>query len=333
MSAKANAPTSRVGREFAFTRVFDAPRDLVFKAWTDSEHLAQWFGPHGYTISVFEADPSPGGTIRFDMREPDGTIYSVKGIYREIVESKKLVFTEAVSERGKLVFELLNTVTFTERNGKTTLKVTSRALKAPAAMAQFVDGMETGWIETLDRLETHLSKMSAGLEQSMGTPAPHPALKLLDRLVGRWDIKGRTPDSKEDNITGRMTCDWLPGGFFMQQNTELHFNGLEMQSLEIIRYDPSSHTFPASVYTNISGDVLPYHWKVQGDTVTHWTPTHKYSGTFSKDSKTLSGGWRPVKGNQGVAYDAIMTRLGQQSRRERSQEAERTIAASLLHAR
>ena len=138
---------------------------------------------------------------------------------------------------------------------------------------------------------------------------PSPALKRLEKLVGTWDIKGRTLDSKEDNITGRMTCEWLPGEFFLKQSGEINFRGAKIQSLEIIGYDPSSQTFPSSVYSNMSGVVLSYQWDIQGTTVTHWTDAHKYTGAFSEDSRTLSGGWRPVEGKGGGAFDAVMTRV------------------------
>jgi hypothetical protein len=140
---------------------------------------------------------------------------------------------------------------------------------------------------------------------------PDSALKRLERLVGTWDIKGRTLDSDMDNISGRMTCEWILGGFFLKQSGEIRFKGFKMQSLELIGYDPASRTFPASVYSDMSGVVLPYHWDVQGDTVKHWTDTHKYTGTFSDDGRTLTGGWRPIDGKGDVAYDAVMTRVDQ----------------------
>lgn len=154
-----------------------------------------------------------------------------------------------------------------------------------------------------------MTNNTATATASQQSPKPSPALRCLERLVGTWDIKGRTLDSKDDDITGRMTCEWLPGEFFLKQSGEIYFRGLKIQSLEIIGYDPSSQTFPASVYSNMSGVVLSYQWNVQGNTVTHWTDAHKYTGTFSEDGRILSGGWRPVEGKAGGAYDAVMTRV------------------------
>jgi len=143
----------------------------------------------------------------------------------------------------------------------------------------------------------------------MQTPVPDPALERLQKLVGTWDIKGRTLDSKEDNITGRMTCEWLPGGFFLKQSGEITLGALRVQCLEIIAYDSLTQTFPSTVYGSMSGVALQYHWNVQGNNVTHWTDEDRYTGTFSEDGNTLSGGWRPVEGKEGLAYDATMTRV------------------------
>jgi hypothetical protein len=146
------------------------------------------------------------------------------------------------------------------------------------------------------------------LEQS----TPDPALRRLDKLVGTWRIAGRTLDSQEDNISGRVTIKWMPGGFFLEQRGVIEFMGGKIESLEIISYDPITATFPAYVYSSMDGTPLLYHWDVTGDTVAHWTQGARYTGTFSEDGSTLSGGWRPVQGHEGggnTAYDAIMTRM------------------------
>ncbi len=146
----------------------------------------------------------------------------------------------------------------------------------------------------------------------MSRPQPDPALSRLEKLVGTWELKGRTLNSKEDNISGWSTFEWLPGGFFLQIRGEITFKGLRSQSVEIISYDPTSQTFPSNVYSDMSGNVLPYQWDVQGNIVTHWTKGAKYTGTLSEDGNTLDGGWRPDEGAEitdGAAYDATMTRV------------------------
>lgn len=140
---------------------------------------------------------------------------------------------------------------------------------------------------------------------------PSPALKRLDKLVGAWKLTGRTFDSKKDNIRGRVVIEWLPGGFFLQMRGEIRMEDFAVQSLEIVGYDASTKSFSSTVYSNVDGVPSRYYWNVKGDRVTHWTKGSKYAGTFSKDGRALSGGWRPDKGQkatEGTSYDAIMTR-------------------------
>ncbi len=140
---------------------------------------------------------------------------------------------------------------------------------------------------------------------------PHPALKRLDRLVGTWQIQGRTPGAREDNISGHVTIEWLPGGFFLLQRGDLEFEGFHVHSLEVVGYAPSSQVFSSFAYSNLGGNPRRYYWDVEGDVVTHWTEGAKYTGTFNADGTILSGGWRPDEGKEGpdnVAYDAIMIR-------------------------
>jgi uncharacterized protein YndB with AHSA1/START domain len=149
-------------RELVLTRVLNAPRALVFKVWTDPKHLAQWWGPHGFTNPVCEWDPRPGGAILVHMRGPDGTVYPMTGVYREVVEPERLVFTSAALDKeGNPLFEVLNTVTFAEHAGRTTLTLQARVVKTTAAAAPHLAGMEVGWSQSLERLEAHVAKASS----------------------------------------------------------------------------------------------------------------------------------------------------------------------------
>jgi uncharacterized protein YndB with AHSA1/START domain len=101
------------------TRSFDAPRSLVFKAWTEREHLVHWSAPKGFTITHSEGDLRPGGAWRACMRSPDGVDLWLGGVYREIVEPERLVFTHAWEDAdGKRGHETLVTVTLTEHAGR-----------------------------------------------------------------------------------------------------------------------------------------------------------------------------------------------------------------------
>jgi uncharacterized protein YndB with AHSA1/START domain len=143
--------------DLVITRSFDAPREVVFKAWTDPERLKRWWGPAGFTNPVCEIDPRPGGAIRIDMRGPDGTVYPMTGVYQEIIEPERLVFTSAaLDEKGAPIFEVLNTMTFSEQGGKTKLTLRASVSKATAAAPQYLAGMEQGWSQSLDRLATEV---------------------------------------------------------------------------------------------------------------------------------------------------------------------------------
>lgn len=141
---------------------------------------------------------------------------------------------------------------------------------------------------------------------------PNPALGRLERLIGRWEMKGRTFDSSHDNVSGKVTVEWFPGGFFMVQRGEITAGGLEVHGLEMIGYDPSSRVFPAYVYSSIEASPSRYYWDVRGGLVRHWTRGARYTGRFSEDSRTLSGGWRPAgreRRTPGNTYDVVMTRV------------------------
>jgi len=139
--------------DLVITRVFDAPREQVFRAWTDTRHMAQWWGPKGFTNPVCELDVRVGGVIRIHMRAPNGVVYPMSGVFEEITEPERLVFvSSALDENGNSMFDVLNTVTFAEQRGKTTLTLQARVIKATAQAPQYLKGMEAGWSQSLDRL-------------------------------------------------------------------------------------------------------------------------------------------------------------------------------------
>jgi uncharacterized protein YndB with AHSA1/START domain len=146
-------------REVVLTRTLDAPRDLVFRVWTEPGHLARWWGPHGFTNPVCEVDLRPGGAYRIVMRAPDGHEYPCQGVYREIVGPERLVFTNnAVGEDGSLVLEGLTTVLFAEEGGKTTLTMRTRAKAVVDFARAYLSGMEAGWSQSLEKLEEEVRR-------------------------------------------------------------------------------------------------------------------------------------------------------------------------------
>ena len=150
-------------QELVLTRAFDAPRELVFKVWTDPKHVARWWGPRGFTNPVCELDLRPGGAILIHMRGPDGTVYPMTGTYQEIVRPERLVFTSAALDSdGNPMFEVLTTVTFAEEGGKTKQILRARVIKKTAQAAPYLAGMEAGWTQSLERLAAYIATESKG---------------------------------------------------------------------------------------------------------------------------------------------------------------------------
>ena len=141
------------------TRVFDAPRALVWQAWTEPKMLGQWFGPRGFTSSVPQWELRVGGALRIVMHGPDGNDYPMKGIFREVAPPERLVFSNiAIDNNGNHLLEGETTVTLTEQGGKTTMTLTSHAVGLVPAAPQMLAGMEAGWTQSIDKMQELVAK-------------------------------------------------------------------------------------------------------------------------------------------------------------------------------
>jgi uncharacterized protein YndB with AHSA1/START domain len=146
--------TTPSDREIVMTRIFDAPRDLVFAAHSSAEHMKQWWGPRKYETISAEIDFRPGGTWRIVHRGPDGEEYGFHGEYREIVRPERISWTfEFEGAPGHITVE---TLTLEEHEGKTTLTAQSVADTVEERDAMLESGMTEGAAETFDRLEEYL---------------------------------------------------------------------------------------------------------------------------------------------------------------------------------
>ncbi len=150
--------TTPSDREIVMTRGFDAPRRLVFEAWTNPEHLPHWMsGPSGWTMPVCEIDLRPGGAWHFVWRRSDGTEMGMRGVYREIAPPERLVSTESWGGDWP---ETINTLILSEEDGKTTISLRVLYPSKEARDAALKTGMKDGVSESFDRLAEYLRTMA-----------------------------------------------------------------------------------------------------------------------------------------------------------------------------
>ena len=143
--------------ELVITRVFDAPAALLFKVWTDPSHVKSWWGPRDYPATHLQMDVRPGGAWRGCLRSNEnGKELWQGGVFREVVEPERIVFTFAWEEDGERGLETLVTVTFAEQDGKT--RMTFR--QAPFQSVEGRKGHEGGWSSSFGRLEDHIGEIA-----------------------------------------------------------------------------------------------------------------------------------------------------------------------------
>lgn len=162
-------------QEFLITRIFDAPRDLVWKAYTEAERLMHWWGPQGFAMRVATLDLRPGGVFHYCVESGGNTIWGMF-VYHEIVTPELLVFTSSFADpEGGIVrspfsptwpLEIMNWLTFSEYDGRTTLTMRGGPHEATAeeqaAFAAAHDSLQQGFKGTLDQLEAYLARFERG---------------------------------------------------------------------------------------------------------------------------------------------------------------------------
>jgi uncharacterized protein YndB with AHSA1/START domain len=159
MAAKGNDPSNS---EVTITRTFDAPRALVWQAWTDPKHIMQWWGPAGFNNETCESDLRIGGRFQLEMRAPDGNVYPCIGTFREIVKPERIVYEGEAAEGhpcgAGIPPRAVVTISFAEQQGKTRLTLHTRFASAErkeaAAAARFV----VSWEEAMGRLDDFLTQ-------------------------------------------------------------------------------------------------------------------------------------------------------------------------------
>jgi uncharacterized protein YndB with AHSA1/START domain len=170
-----NNPAAMPENAFVITRTFDAPRDLVWAAYTQSEHLAHWWGPKGFKMLECKIDLRPGGIFHYGMQAPDGSTMWGKWIFREIVKPERLVVVISFSDQAGGVtrhpfapswpLQTLSVATLTEHAGKTTITLQWTALDATELERQTFDAshdsMRAGFTGTFDQLTAYLATLRA----------------------------------------------------------------------------------------------------------------------------------------------------------------------------
>jgi uncharacterized protein YndB with AHSA1/START domain len=155
--ASGEGPATTSDREIVITRVFDAPRELVFEAWTDPEQVIRWWGPRGFTTTIHEMDVRPGGVWRFVMHSPDSTDYDNKVVFVEVARPERLVYDHGPGDESDSP-QFRVTVTFDEE-GDTTRLTLKLVFESPAERDNAVEsGALEGGNQTLERLGEYLAR-------------------------------------------------------------------------------------------------------------------------------------------------------------------------------
>lgn len=249
--------TSTTDREIVISRLIDAPRDLVFKAWTHPDHVVQWWGPNGFSTTTREVDVRPGGVWRYTMHGPDGTDYPDRIDFREIVEPERLVY-DLASDSPDDLSRFETTVTFEDQGGKTLL--TMRLLFDTAALRDQVvreHGAVEGGKQTLARLAGHLENTVIATEDELIIARTFNAPRELvfdcftkpEHFVKWWG-----PYTFD---TPACTIDARPGGL-MQFNMRSTEYGMDIWAGGVYQeVTPPSRIVYTDYFTDVDGNRVP----------------------------------------------------------------------------
>jgi uncharacterized protein YndB with AHSA1/START domain len=196
-------------RTLATTRVFDAPPDRVYKAWTDPKQLARWFPPEGFTAPVCQLDVRVGGAMRIDMKGPEGEpfkgqLFPGRGVYREVVPNKRLAFTFTPEMEGRAMPAVLMTVDFEDQAGKTKLTI-QQTLDTVEAYAEMIKtGMAQGLAESLGKLAGVLS----GRSSDRGVTVSGRQLTLVRVYDAPRDLVWQAYTDPKHIVKWQFAADW-----------------------------------------------------------------------------------------------------------------------------
>jgi len=303
MAARSNA------NEISLTRVYDAPVQAVWDAWTEPDQVAQWWGPRGFTLTTHSKDLRPGGHWSYTMHGPDGVDYQNKTLYHEVEPLTKLVYDHGGNDDRPPLFRV--TVRFAEIDGKTQMNMTM-ALPTPEAAAEtrkFIK--KAGGNATWDRLAEYLVRQSEGKEQFVINRSFDAPLETVFEMwtnadhFAQWlpPVGFTMRFLRSDIRTGGSTFYVMTGGDGARMFGRMHYLTIERPHLlvytqefvdeqENISRHPMAPTWPASMLTTVKlAEEEPGRTRV---TVT-WEPfgaaTADEIATFAQSRPSMTQGW------------------------------------------
>jgi uncharacterized protein YndB with AHSA1/START domain len=202
------------GYTVTLTRTFAAPVELVFDCFTQAEHLSKWWGPHGFSAPNTRTDPRPGGELFIDMQGPGLYDNPTVGEFLELDRPNRLVFTVSAFRQPDGSFDLtnLNTITFSEQNGRTTIVLTAVVQKASEALKGALSGMKVGWGQSLEKLgdlvggggkmDVEIADKTIVLSRAFDAPIElvWDATTKPEHFVQWWGPRGFANDIREMNV-------------------------------------------------------------------------------------------------------------------------------------
>jgi uncharacterized protein YndB with AHSA1/START domain len=275
------------------TRDFDAPRDLVFRAYIDPELLVHWLGPRDLTMTVDRYDARDGGTWRYVQKDADGSEYGFHGVFHGTPSPGAIVRT--FEFEGVPGHVMLETTTLEQRDGRTLMRSVSSFQSVEDRDGMIASGMERGVRDSGDRLDELLARQLAGV--STQRPA---SLDRLDVLVGRWEMEasfgsgyfgpGIPATTRRGGLT---TFEWLPGRFFLTQRFVVD-DPAAPSGIAIIGPGEKPETWSQHYYDS-RGVVRVYQMSLADGILRIWRDApgfwQRYTGALSGDGDTIDGAW------------------------------------------
>jgi len=295
--------------EIRLVRIYDAPLEAVWDAWTDPNQAAQWWGPRGFTLTTHSKDLRPGGSWVYTMHGPDGVDYPNKAHYFEVEKHSKLVYDHGANDDRPPLFRV--TVFFSHSKGKTQLEMTMALATAEAADQTRKFIKKAGGDSTWDRLAEYLEKESSGIEKFVINRAFDAPLELMFQMwtdpthLSQWlpPVGFRMEFIRADIRTGGSTFFCMTGKddakmygraeyVSIQKPNRLVYKQQFCDAHERVARHPMSPTWPETMLTTVDlAEEEPGRTRVTVTWLPHGTVTREEMETFVKARSGMTQGW------------------------------------------